>query len=259
MASPFTLTHREMNRRLKERTPTARLLTKFVNSKDTPTLQAFCTKHKETYTVTAKGVRIYKAEQCPSCKTENKRASVALSHSDVVKRIAKAYPHIEVTGTYVNSGTPIAAICTKHSLKFKLNLNNALYNGYANCPSCRFENSFFNTGKGRSSAIAEDWIKHAAKQLGFQYRAVRTANNGGEVFLEGIGFVDGFHARSGTVFEFHGNDWHGCPKKHKDRDAVFFGQTYGERYAKTKAKERAIRKAGYSLVVMWEANWMKKI
>ena len=36
---------------------------------------------------------------------------------------------------------------------------------------------------------------------------------GGEHCIPGIGKVDGYHAESNTIFEYHGDFWHGNPKK----------------------------------------------
>lgn len=68
--------------------------------------------------------------------------------------------------------------------------------------------------------------------------------------------VDGYDPITNTVYEFHGDYWHGNPgvfdstKINKD-----VGKTFGELYKKTIDREDAIRKLGYNLNIMWESDW----
>ncbi len=137
-----------------------------------------------------------------------------------------------------------------HKTEFMLNPNNALYNKYGQCPCCRSENS-----PARASKIALVWIRWVAKMKGWNPKDIQTITNGGEFHIKGIGFVDGFHAKSKTVLEFHGDDWHGNPRKHKQDKMMFTGKTAGELYKATVTRDRKILKAGYRLITMWEMDW----
>ena len=67
--------------------------------------------------------------------------------------------------------------------------------------------------------------------------------------------VDGYCIKTNTIFEFHGDLWHGNPKLYKPNDTSYFGIKYGELYEKTLKREKVIKDLGYNLVVMWEYDW----
>ena len=70
--------------------------------------------------------------------------------------------------------------------------------------------------------------------------------------------VDGYDPRTNTIFEFHGDYWHGNPNLYPA--AGINGRTkrtHGESYQRTLAKEQAILAAGYRLVTIWESEWLE--
>jgi len=58
-----------------------------------------------------------------------------------------------------------------------------------------------------------------------------------------------------TVYEFHGNFWHGNPSIY-DRNEInsVTKTTFGELYDKTILREQKIRDLGFNLVVKWETE-----
>lgn len=65
--------------------------------------------------------------------------------------------------------------------------------------------------------------------------------------------VDAFDKKTNTVYEFHGDYWHGNPDIYKSSDInKHNGKTFGELYNETLLKEQEIKSLGYNLVVMWE-------
>lgn len=89
---------------------------------------------------------------------------------------------------------------------------------------------------------------------------INHAENGGEFSIPTTKFkADGYCKETNTIHEFHGDLWHGNPKKFKPDDVSFFGTTYGELYKKTIEKEQKIKELGYHLVVMWEGDWNSTI
>ena len=70
--------------------------------------------------------------------------------------------------------------------------------------------------------------------------------------------VDGYDESTNTVYEYHGDYWHGNLDKF-DRDYLnaHTGKTMGELNELTSSREQRIRDLGYNLVVMWESDWMK--
>lgn len=105
------------------------------------------------------------------------------------------------------------------------------------------------------------WCEEVAKREGVH---IQHAENGGEhsiVWQKKDSravriYFDGFCAKTNTVYEFHGDYWHGNPKLHPaDEMNDVAHKTFGELYTKTKQRERYIRSQGYTLVVMWESDY----
>jgi hypothetical protein len=69
--------------------------------------------------------------------------------------------------------------------------------------------------------------------------------------------VDGFDEKSNTVYQFHGDFWHGNPSFYDPDDwNPRTDCSYGTLYAATLFLDSLIIKAGYNLIVMWEAEWL---
>lgn len=90
---------------------------------------------------------------------------------------------------------------------------------------------------------------------------IQHAENGGEFKIPTKRYsADGYCQATNTVYEFHGDFWHGNPDtKGKDPAAVNIKskKTFGDLYAATLAREAEIKQLGYGLVVMWESQWEK--
>lgn len=74
--------------------------------------------------------------------------------------------------------------------------------------------------------------------------------------------VDGYCKETNTVYEFHGNVYHGNPRMFSSDDKCHPYKpeiTAGELYAKTKEREELILSLGYNLVVIWEDEYTKKL
>ena len=86
---------------------------------------------------------------------------------------------------------------------------------------------------------------------------IQHAENGGEYIIEGYK-MDGYCKETNTIYEFHGDFWHGNPKIYKhDEINKKNGKTFGELYQNTIKREEMIKKLGYNLIVMWEYDWNK--
>lgn len=87
---------------------------------------------------------------------------------------------------------------------------------------------------------------------------IQHALNEGEFNIPGTRYkADGYCAESNTVYEFHGDIYHGNPTKFNptDRPNPFSELTAAELYQKTIAREQNIKELGYNLIVMWESDW----
>ena len=70
--------------------------------------------------------------------------------------------------------------------------------------------------------------------------------------------ADGYCKETNTIYEFHGDYFHGNPKIYleKDKNDVC-NKTMGYLYKKTLEREQKIKELGFNLEVMWESNWNK--
>lgn len=110
----------------------------------------------------------------------------------------------------------------------------------------------------RYSQICIQWIENIAVN---DNTFIQHARNIGEYTIPGTKYrVDGFDIESNTVYEFHGDCFHGNPKLYIS-DTIcnpFSDLTAGELYQKTIDREQKIRDLGYNLVVMWESDYRKQ-
>lgn len=91
---------------------------------------------------------------------------------------------------------------------------------------------------------------------------IRHALNGGEIvpLRDRHYTVDGFDARTNTVYEFNGCFWHGCPTCFPDRTEPHprhCDLSMADVYAEHQAKVDALQREGYRVKVQWECKWSR--
>ena len=118
-------------------------------------------------------------------------------------------------------------------------------------------------GNGCKKCSMCGYSKSSIKYLNFMEKIyniqIQHAENVGEHIIKTTNYrADGFCKETNTIYEFHGDYWHGNPY-------IFCGNqinnttkcTFGELYKKTIEREQLIRDLGYNLVVIWEYDWNK--
>ena len=178
---------------------------------------------------------------CPRCYG-NVRKTTPQFIKDAKAVHGTKYKYTKVE--YVNTRTRVIITCPIHG-NFEQIPDQHLY-GYG-CHKCT---------PFKYSKLAIKWIEGYA--YSHRLKGVQHAENGGEYTIPGTNIrVDGYHARSNTVFEFHGDAFHGNPKRFSPRSKPnpYSNKTAQRLYKETKARERLIRKLGYKLVVMWELDF----
>ena len=69
---------------------------------------------------------------------------------------------------------------------------------------------------------------------------------------------DGYCEKTNTVYEFHGDFWHGNPKLYnKNEIHPLTKKSFGELYNNTVQKENIIKSNGYNLITIWESEYNK--
>ena len=114
------------------------------------------------------------------------------------------------------------------------------------------------------SLKALQWLyyqEHLIPKDGASADCIRHVRNGGEQSVRTIVnsyFVDGYDPLARTVYEFHGCLYHGCPRCYPVRDVTHYAtpdRTVEELYQATLSKRMALRRAGYTVLEMWECDW----
>ena len=112
------------------------------------------------------------------------------------------------------------------------------------CPFCM---------KHGYSKISLEWFNYIMNKENIN---IQHAENGGEYFIYGVGKVDGYCKETNTVYEFHGDYYHGNPIRFNSEDINPTNhKTYGELYSKTLLRDKLIISKSYKLIIMWEYDF----
>lgn len=115
----------------------------------------------------------------------------------------------------------------------------------ADCPHC-------SKSRGYSKAQIK-WIDEI--MLNENLYIQHALDTKGEYKINGVGKVDGYCKENNTVYEYHGDYWHGNPLIYdKDEINPSNKKTYGLLYEKTIIRENMIKMLGYNLIVKWETD-----
>ena len=101
-----------------------------------------------------------------------------------------------------------------------------------------------------------NWLRYLEKS---QHISIQHAERGGELRIPiGESYIqaDGWCEKTNTIYEFHGDYWHGNPEKYNPNEMnTTAKKTFGELYRRTIEREELIRELGFNLVVMWESDY----
>lgn len=145
---------------------------------------------------------------------------------------------------FPKSGKKVKWVCLKiynerHEWEATINSRTVMHAG---CPHCR-----------RSINYSKAQIKWLNAIENDECLTIKHALSGGEYYIQGVGYVDGYCEETNTVYEYHGDYWHGNPLVY-DKNVInpTTKKTYGELFQKTIIRDKKIRELGYNLIVTWE-------
>lgn len=179
---------------------------------------------------------------CPLCAKENQFLTQAefISKSTQIHGNVYDYRHVN----YVNTKTPVIILCSHHG---RFNQIPQIHLQGSGCQLC---------SRSGFSKKAIGWLDSVSN---IEHIFIQHAGNGGEFVLPGSKKrVDGYCKETNTVYEFHGDCWHGNPKKFKDTDhchPLNKRITAGELYTRTVDKDLLIQQLGFNLIIMWESDY----
>ena len=184
---------------------------------------------------------------CLECSRINSAKKRTLSKDDFVERArlvhGDKYDYSKVDYKYCD--IPVIIVCKIHGEFMKTPI--AHYNSCRGCPKCS------NNGYSKPSIL---WLDFLSKLYNIN---IQHACNDGEYVITTTKYkADGFCKENNTIYEFHGDYWHGNPKVFNLDDFNEITKcTYKDLYDNTLIRENKIKDLGYNLVVIWENDWKK--
>lgn len=158
--------------------------------------------------------------------------------SDYIGRyVETGYPYtpVEIVRDSVARKTRIVLECNDHG-KFTKGITKALEG--SGCPKCKRSK--------QSSALEDKWLDGLGiSSLVKQHRLVEDSTQ----------VVDGYDPVTNTVYQFHGDFWHGNPKYfNPDEKNPKTKVSFGAAYEKTQEISNHIQSLGYQLVEVWQSD-----
>ena len=188
---------------------------------------------------------------CPRCGRVRSALS-KLSNTETFLEKAKQIGHnnemCDYSNTvYVSAHEKVNIKCNKCNIEYPISPNNHLRG--KGCPTCHHH----------TSRPARDWLTYIQVKNNIILQTFDSEN--GEYIINGTKWkADGYDPNTNTIYEFHGDYWHGNPKKYSSETINEKTKTpMGELYNKTLEREKKIIELNYKLVVMWEMDWKQTI
>ena len=188
-----------------------------------------------------------KSSGCLKCSRINSAKKRTFNKDDFIKKSrlvhGDKYDYSKVD--YIYCDIPVIIECKIHGEFMKTPI--AHYNSCIGCPKCS------NNGFSKPSIL---WLDFLSKLYNIY---IQHAHNDGEYVITTTKYrSDGYCKENNTIYEFHGDYWHGNPKKFNPDDInEITKKTFKDLYDETLIRENKIKELGYNLVVIWENDWKK--
>ena len=148
------------------------------------------------------------------------------------------YSKVEYKGNKID----VCIICKDHG-EFYQSPNNHLTNN-SGCQGCSIG----------FSKLQITWLNSISDKI-------KHAQNGGEFKIPKTRYrADGYDEKTKTVYEFHGDFWHGNPSfYHPEKINPVSKKKFGKLFKRTLHKEMKIRNLGYNYVCIWEHEYLDSL
>lgn len=182
---------------------------------------------------------------CPECgKIKSANAKIK-PYEEYLNEFIKLYDNkynyslVEWKG----ASSTISVICNNHGI---FDILPYMHKIGKECPKC----------SNRYSQISIEWLSYM--EIINSIKIIH-AKSEGEFNIPNSRYkADGYCKETNTIYEFHGDFWHGNPNKYLSRDINRKnGKSFGELYQNTLNKEQHIRVLGFNLITIWESDWIK--
>lgn len=185
---------------------------------------------------------------CIKCRNNILSNKFKSSISDFINRSNKIhnskYNYSDVK--YINANTNVNIICNIHGKFHQRPMVHLLGSG---CSKCSNGIKF--------SKCQIKWLEFLEKYYNINIQHMGNSNQ--EYRIKNTKWkADGYCKETNTIFEYHGDFWHGNPKIYKPDDMNNVSKrTMGTLYKRTINREQKIKELGYNLIIMWESDWNK--
>ena len=213
---------------------------KYINALTNITI--ICHIHGEFQQIPHSHLNGHKCNRCASIiKADNTRHTT----EEFIKKASTVHNHIYDYSNTIYSGCKdkVIIICPKHGPFSQVANYHLSGNGCTRC------------SRHRNSKLSIEWLQmirsthpklRSGEQIDGEYKIPNTGY-----------FADGYCPDTNTIFEFHGDYWHGNPDRYESQKYnVVTSCTMGELYEKTKQKRIMCEKLGYRYVEIWESEWI---
>ena len=179
---------------------------------------------------------------CSRCGWEIGASKTILSQEEAVQKFIERhgnkYDYSKVI--YINQITKVEIICPnpKHGSFWQTPNSHSQGRGCSHCTP-------------NVSGIEIEWLNYINVPQQYRHKTIKYGENNKKWF-----FVDAYDPNTNTIYEFHGDLWHGNPRVYDHKKKNYKNnETFGNLYLATMEKERILKAAGYNLVIMWEKDF----
>lgn len=201
-----------------------------------------CPQHGEFQQTPSNHLFGYGCVYCGFKNTASKRTSNTISFIEKAKSVHGDIYDYSLS-EYIKSIDLLTIICPTHGEFQQVAAYHLSGNG---CQKC---------AKNIFSRVSNEWIEHIQDENNIELQYILSED--GEKCI-GKYKADGYHKESKTIYEFHGDFWHGNPKFYNPEDIHPLNKKeFGMLMKKTIHKEMHLRRQGYNYVCIWEHEWNK--
>lgn len=190
---------------------------------------------------------------CPSCGREQAAGKNRKSPSSFKRDLSAASSgKIKLIGEYNGDACRHKFKCTCGN-KFTAVANTLLQTKRNGCSKCSNYD-----GNKKYSQKSIRWLKDIMVKKGWY---IQHAENGGEVRIplskSKVAFADGYCEETNTVFEFHGDIWHGNLQRFSNKEVCspFSNKTAKQLNSETHDRHNALLRKGYNVIYVWESHF----
>jgi hypothetical protein len=182
---------------------------------------------------------------CQKCGFDTTGKKLTSTTSEFIKKamVVHSNKYNYEAVQYINDRIKIKILCDIHGVFLQSPNRHLQGNG---CPRCKYN----------ISKIASEWlnmIKVSIPHL-ITYNDIRGEYRIPNTYY----FADGYDDKTNTIYEFHGDYWHGNPTVYNQDDInPSTKSTYGNLYNNTLKKRNLCRSLGYNYIEIWESEWKK--